>query len=97
MEQQVIINVAGRIGQIIASMAYDGELLYQFIREALNSKRTVTLDFEDIDLVSFSFLNACIGRLYNQYDRQFLAENLRIENLNPGGEATLKRMQLGHS
>ena len=93
MKKKVVINVAGQIGQIMASVSHDGETLHRLITEALQEKRLVILDFTDIDLVTSSFLNASIGQLYNQYDQLFLDKYLKFENLKPVEEATLKRVQ----
>jgi hypothetical protein len=93
MKKKVVINVAGHIGQIIASVSHDGEMVYQLITEALQEKRLVILDFSDIDLVTSSFLTASISQLYNKYDQVFLDKYLKFENLKPVGETTLKMVQ----
>ena len=93
MQRPVILNVAGEIGQVLASVSEDGKGLLNLIAETLNAERPVTLDFADIDQVTASFLSASIGKLYDQFDEPFLEKNLKCINLTPAGETLLRSIQ----
>ena len=93
MHKPVVFNVAGEIGQIMASVSRDGEELGELIRKTLKAERPVTLDFADIDQITASFLNASIGRLYHQFDGSFLERNLQCINLTPAGESLLRSIR----
>jgi hypothetical protein len=93
MEEPVVLNVAGEIGQFIASAPQDGDELRELIMNTLNRKKPVTLDFISIDLVTAPFLNASIGPLYSQYDLAFLEKYLKFVNLTPVGETILRSVQ----
>lgn len=92
-KKNIKINVVEQIGQIMARITHDGENLHNIIVQSLEEKRKVTLDFSEIDMVTSSFLNACIGQLYSKYDSEFIEKNLIVVNLKPESEATLKRVQ----
>ena len=93
MQKPVVFNVAGEIGQIMASVSQDGEELGELIQKTLKAERPVTLDFSDIDQITVSFLNASIGKLYHQFDVSFLERNLRCINLTPAGETLLRSIR----
>ena len=90
MHKPVVFNVAGEIGQVMASVSKDGQELRDLITKTLNAEKPVTLDFIDIDQVTTSFLSASIGTLYDQFDVSFLEENLKCINLPPAGETLLR-------
>ena len=93
MQKPVVFNVAGEIGQVMASVSEDGEELQELIAKTLDTDRPVTLDFIDIDLVTASFLNAMFGKLYHQFDAAFLERYLKFVNLTPAGESILRSVQ----
>lgn len=93
MHKPVVFNVAGEIGQLIASVAQDGEELRQLITKTLKTEKPVILDFADIDQITLSFLNAGIGMLYDLFDVSFLEKNLKCINLTPSGETLLRSVK----
>jgi hypothetical protein len=93
LQKPVVLNVAGEIGQVMASVSRDGEELQELISKTLHAERPVTLDFIDIDQVTASFLNAVIGTLYHKFDAAFLERYLKFVNLTPAGETLLRSVQ----
>lgn len=75
------IIVKDFIGNNFAVSASDGTKLFEKIVEVFNSKDTITLDFEGIDLTISAFLNTSIGQLYSKYSSEFIRENLSVINL----------------
>lgn len=59
----------------------DGNLVYDSIHKALNQKNQVKLDFEGINIIITAFLNSAIGRLYEDYNSEFLNSHLILENV----------------
>lgn len=61
----------------------DGNLVYENIHTAFNSKKQVELDFKGINIMITAFLNSAIGRLYEKYDSDFLNDYLKLINVAP--------------
>ena len=92
MKKQEKINVYGLIGGKDAVSSEDGGILFKEIAKALNEGSVVTLDFDKIELITSTFLNAAIGQLYSKHDSAKLREYLKLENVVNGDLAILKRV-----
>lgn len=80
-----MITVKNIIGKSIAVLSSDGLKLYNAIVEDLAQKKTIVIDFEGLDQVTSSFLNASIGKIWmNAPD---LAESLNFK----GTSSSLKQ------
>lgn len=66
------------------------------IREKLlasfDSGKSVSLDFQQIELVTTAFLNVLIGMLYEKYSSQELNKLLKFENLTGGIAIRIKKV-----
>jgi hypothetical protein len=76
------INIATIIGGNIAVSTSDGETVFSELSKHLKEKETISLDFENISILTTAFLNAAIGQLYSgkTYPNNFLNEHLKIIN-----------------
>ena len=61
-----------------------GELLYSEIINVLKNKEIVIIDFTNIESIITPFLNASIGRLYENYTSEDLKEHLKVINQPEG-------------
>lgn len=59
-----MIKVKNIIGKSIAVLSSDGLKLYNAIVEDLAEKKTILIDFEGLDQITSSFLNASIGKIW---------------------------------
>jgi hypothetical protein len=77
------INIATIIGGNIAVSTSDGETVFSELSKHLKEKETISLDFENISILTTAFLNAAIGQLYSgkTYPNNFLNEHLKIINV----------------
>lgn len=62
----------------------EGLPIYNKIMTSLGKGEMVTLDFEQVELVTTAFLNVIIGRLYEKYTSEELNSLLKFRNLTPG-------------
>jgi len=90
--KEVKISIFEQIGSNAAVSSEDGDLLYEKIEKGLKSEVRVILDFNNIELITTTFLNAAIGQLYNKYDSPFLREHMRVENLAKEDLELLKKV-----
>lgn len=80
--KEVRISIFEQIGSSASVSSEDGEVLYGRILKGLEEKDVqVILDFNNIELITSTFLNAAIGQLYNKYDSPFLRARLKVKNM----------------
>ena len=71
--KQLTINIYNEVGRF-ASSAEDGERVFRRINKALQNDVVVTLDFQNVEIVTASFLNTAVGHLYSKdYPIDFLS------------------------
>ena len=69
------------IGSDLAVSSDDGKKVYQAIIEALRREAIVELDFQGITVVITAFLNMAIGKLYQDFNGDFLNHHLKDKAL----------------
>ncbi len=89
---EIKVNIFELISSHAAVATDDGNKLYDRINKILQSKNNVVLDFNNIELITSTFLNSSIGRLYGYYESDFIKEHLSIENLNDDDLLLLKKV-----
>jgi hypothetical protein len=87
-----VIIVADQFGPICVS-SEDGAKLCALIRESLDRREAVTLDFTGVTTLTSLFLNNAIGCLYASYDKGFLEEKLKWAGLDPADESVVRFVQ----
>lgn len=90
--QTIKINVFEKVGGSAAVSSEDGEMLYKIISRALKNKGKVVLDFNNIELITSTFLNAAVGQLYGAFEQPFLREHLTVENMEEDDLMLLKKV-----
>jgi len=90
--KEVKISIFEQIGGNAAVSSEDGELLFERILRGVENDVRVILNFNNIELITSTFLNAAIGQLYSKYDSSFLREHLKVENLSREDLELLKKV-----
>ena len=62
----------------------EGLPIYDKIIKLLKEGKHITLDFENMELVTTAFLNVIIGKLYEKYTSEQLKKMLSFEHLTDG-------------
>jgi hypothetical protein len=86
------INIYGLIGGPSAVATEDGEKLFSRLLNVLTHNAVVILDFQNIDALTSTFLNAAVGQLYNKFDSPFLQTHLKVINISQEDMELLKRV-----
>ena len=76
------------VGENCVSINY-GEKVLQLIRPELTKGSTVEVDFKGVKLILTPFLNACFGKLLEQFGREVTMTHVSIRNIS---EELLKRI-----
>ena len=85
-----ILFVKDYTNSSIAVSAFDGEKLFNSIKECFNRGETVVVDFKEINLTITAFLNSSIGKLYSEFSSTMVKEKLKIQNMAPDEAELLK-------
>ena len=67
-----IVNV---INSEFAVSPEDGDSVFNLIKEKVDFKEKIVIDFSNIDIITTAFLNNAIGKLYikKSHDKKYLA------------------------
>ena len=78
------------IGSDLAITSDAGKSVHQAIFQALRKGDIVELDFQGITIVITAFLNMAIGKLYQDFDSDFLNAHLKLVNVDDKDKAFFK-------
>ncbi len=87
-----IVKIIDEINEKDAISLQDGLLVFNKIKNFIENKEKVELDFVGIDLVLSTFLNPAIGQLYYLYDKDLVDSLLEYKNLMDVDNQTLKKV-----
>jgi STAS-like domain of unknown function (DUF4325) len=82
-----------QVSQLFGSICVDtdeGATLCERVRDVLSMDDRVLLDFEGVDTLTSSFLNAAVGCLYAAFSANELERGLRWTGLDETDEAILR-------
>jgi hypothetical protein len=88
--KEININLFEAIGSSAAISSDDGEMVFKRIDSAIKNKVHVIVDFQNLDLIVSTFLNASIGQLYATHSSSIIRKYLKVVNLNNDDLGTLK-------
>ena len=86
------MNINNIIGDTYAVEANDGEKVFERISNALADRRKISVSFQNIEMTTTAFLNTAFGKLYKDYNEDYIKEYLSVINLSPSGIVALKRV-----
>jgi len=69
-----------------------GYPIHDVIKEALDKRELVYLDFKEMELMTTAFLNALIGKLYSEFTSEYLNTYLKIKYISPSDVPLLKKV-----
>ena len=90
--ENTTINIVNTVGDSFCVEAEDGQKVFELIKKALCEKRSVTLSFLNVEMLTTAFLNTAVGQLYRDFSEEFIKERLSVENLTNSGAVSLKRV-----
>lgn len=79
---QIEINIFKLLNSPFAVSTEEGELLFSKIEDAFSKEYQVTLDFDNIEIIVSTFLNASIGQLYGKFTTEYIQNNLSLKNMS---------------
>lgn len=77
-----IIEVDKLLKSSFAVSTEEGEKLFNIIEMEINYGNNVVIDFENIELIVSTFLNASIGQLYGLFSTEIIQNHLTVRNIS---------------
>ncbi len=90
--ENTTINIVNTVGDSFCVEAEDGQKVFELIKKVLSEKRSVTLSFLNVEMLTTAFLNTAVGQLYRDFSEEFIKKSLKVENLTNSGAVSLKRV-----
>ena len=87
---EMVFSVKDELGQDLGSRS-GGRRARQVVENLLREDREVVLDFSDIPVISSSFADEVLGRLFVQMGPRAFMSRIRIQNANPTIEGLIDR------
>lgn len=78
----------------IAVSSEDGHVVFNRIKQILDDKQKIVIDFQDIEMLTTAFLNAAIGQLYSEYTSELLNESIHFANVDEDDKILFKKVVL---
>lgn len=69
-----------------------GEVLNKQILEGVKSNNKVIVDFKNVNVVLTAFLNASIGNLFHEINKDIFEKQIKIINLPEFSQSSLERV-----
>lgn len=85
------IRIVDYVGDRATDMK-QGDEIYNLIIAGFSKNEIVDIDFSGMTTILSTFLNNAIGKLYKDYDSEFLNKNLKIQNLNDDDMFILRKV-----
>ena len=76
--QTVEVNIFSIVGNNLCTWPEDGEKIFLKIKQAIDFGYKVRLCFKNVSLLTASFLNVAIGKLYGEYDYDKIKERMEV-------------------
>ena len=77
----IVINIKEVINTTFCVDVEDGEKINGLVHQALLKKQVVVLSFVEIELVITAFLHSAVGKLYKDFQPEFLESHIRTQDL----------------
>lgn len=86
------IKVSQLLNSFFAVSTEGGEKLFEAIDQNFKAQKSVIVDFEKIELIVSTFLNASIGQLYGVYTTEYIQQHLSVKNMTNDDLDILKKV-----
>lgn len=90
--ESLVMNIFNIVGNASCIESSDGEKVHVLLEEAIENNQKVILSFQNVELLSDSFLDASIGQLYRDHDKEIVKEFIEITDMSLTGKVSLKNI-----
>lgn len=96
MRKEIIVNVHEVVGKSFCFTSEEGQRVYDELAALLRAdskiKYKVKVSFQEVELVTPTFLNSAIGQLYGKFSEQKIRDTLSVVGMKWDGSVLLKKV-----
>lgn len=88
--ETLVLNIYNIVDNASCLSAEDGEKVHVLLEEAIENNQKVILSFQNVETLADPFLEAAIGQIYRDYDKDLVKELIEITDISLTGKVSLK-------
>lgn len=92
MKERIIINLSEIVGSPNCISAEHGQRVYENIATLMLVGNRILLNFDQVEIVTPTFLNASVGQLYDKFSSHRIRELVSVQGLATDDLVLLKRI-----
>ncbi len=81
-DSDIKISLYGVLGKFELTFEHEGQVIYPLIAEAFTQGRKVVVSFENVQLITWSFVTKAIGQLYEHFSESQIQSCLQLVDIS---------------
>lgn len=81
-DSDIKINLYEVLGKFELTFEHEGQVIYPLIAEAFNQGKKVVVSFENVQLITWSFVTKAIGQLYEHFSESQIQSCLQLVDIS---------------
>ena len=81
-DSDIKINLYQVLGKFELTFEHEGQVIYPLIAEAFNQGKKVVVSFENVQLITWSFVTKAIGQLYEHFSESQIKSCLQLVDIS---------------
>jgi hypothetical protein len=90
--ESIKLSVFNLVGSDLCADPDDGKLVFDAICNAINKLKPIEVSFQNIEVLTSSFLNVAIGQLYKDFSEKEIRDFVKIIDINEVDSVLLYRV-----
>lgn len=86
----ITIDLFDEVGSKRCMLCEDGDKLYNLISKTFHEGDKVELSFRDVSAISSNFLNSAVGKLYKDFSKEEIENNLTFTHIGKIGRKQIR-------
>ena len=92
MVNKINISIYAIVGNSICVSPEDGDKVFKQLKMALLEEKQIDISFINVEILTSTFLDTAIGKLYDEFDEDKIKDNLSVSDISNGDKLLLKRI-----
>lgn len=90
--QEIEVSIYSIVGNGVCMDAEDGEKVFKVLKKILEQNNKAPISFSNVELMTPTFLNTAIGRLYGLFPHERIKKSLTVKDISADDKLLLKKV-----
>ena len=90
--ESIKLSVFNLVGGEFCTEPDDGQIVFETLSKALKQSKSVEVSFQNVEILTASFLNLAIGQLYKDFSEENIRALVKVVDIDEGNSALLRRV-----